>query len=146
LPVLGTVERDSQPGLLVEVVGVVAAAEGLPVVVVVEPLDFAPDDDVEVVVAEPEDFEVVVVEPDDFAVVVVDDEEDVLLVDVVVDFDVVAVEPRAAVVDVVFGFVDEVVSLSPVVVVVAPGLAVVVVVGLAFFGSGTVQVRRDDPS
>jgi hypothetical protein len=68
------------------------------------------------------------------------------LVVVVVDFDVVAVEPRAAVVDVVFGFVDEVVSLSPVVVVVAPALAVVVVVGLAFFGSGTVQVRRDEPS
>lgn len=142
--------------------GVVAAGAGLPVVVVVEPLDFVPDDEVDVVVAEPDGFVVVVVEPEDFPVVVVDDEDEVLPV-VAVAFGVVAVEPRAvvavdlavvAVVEVALGFVVDVVGLVPsdsspaevVVPVVAPGFMVVVVVGLAFFGRGTVQVSRDEPS
>jgi hypothetical protein len=103
-------------------------------------------------VVDPDGFVELVVAPD-FPVVDVDD-------DVEADadgFDVVAVLPRAvvavvfAVVEVVLGLLVDVVALGPsasepVVVVMAPAFMVVVVVGLAFLGSGTVQVRREEPS
>lgn len=136
-------------------VGVVGADGGgvadFRVVVVVE-LALLPEDDVVFVVAEP-DFDVVVVDPEDLAVVLVDDDFPVVVVGLAVE----PVLPRAvvavllAVVEVVLGLVDvDVVPFDPsasaVVVVVAPAFIVVVVVGLAFLGSGTVQVRREEPS
>jgi hypothetical protein len=68
-------------------------------------------------------------------------------VEVVVLLEAFALEPVVLVVELLLAaFLDVIVVVVLLATVAAPAFRVVVVVGLAFLGSGTVQVRREEPS
>jgi hypothetical protein len=129
--VVGVVAGESDEPDLAVVVDVVPDVPDGFVVLVVEDGDFVPGEVVVVLAVRALAVVLVALEaPEDFG----------LVVDVVVpeDFAVVVVFEDA------LGFAVVVVLLSEALT--APGFRVVVVVGLAFLGRGTVQVRREEPS